>query len=282
MKGVVAFIPVVGALFVGCAARNALAPEPPRRQVRLSAGERSPELMELQHSAVPSPDPVEGVVVAEAAAQPMDDLDPPPSAIFTGERAPGFTVELLIGGSGLMIVRCAGCWMAVDGDRGGQTATYIDASAGVSRARGEWLVERPGGHALLRRRDAWVDPKTRGARLIETRDIELTRVSPRSVPTPVYAVHRGDAVLAVAATPGKWEWGEGDDFTGATSCDLMEFELSPEPGAGWSSPMLLRGPLPDAAAAGGAADDGPLGIEIQAFQAAIAAPVRVRVRPRTP
>jgi hypothetical protein len=274
-KGVVA----LGIVVLGCASRTTSASEPPRREVQLSAGERAPELVESRRSMAPTPDPVEGVAIAETPLEQVDDVGPPPSGVFTGERAPGFTIESLMGSSGITIVRCSGCWMAAYGDRGGQTSTYIDASAGVSRARGEWLVEQPGGRAVLRQRDIWVDPKTRGARLIRTHDIELTRVNPRSVSTPVYAVHRGGDVVVVAPTPGKWEWGEDGDYTGATSCDLMQFELEPDPGGGWTPPVLLRGPVAEATNVD--ERDGPPGIEIQAFQAAINTPAKVRVRPRT-
>jgi hypothetical protein len=268
---------VLGVVVLGCARDAAPVSEPPRRQVRLSAGERAPELA-TPRAAASGPDPVEGVAIAETPLEQSADSDPPPSGIFTGERASGFTIESLIGGSGLTIVRCSGCWMAAYGDRGGQTSTYIDASAGVSRARGEWLVQEPGGRAVLRQRDIWVDPKTRGARLIRAHDIELTKVSPRSVPTPVYAVRRGGDVIVVAATPGKWEWGEGDEYTGATSCDLMEFDLEPDPGGGWTPPVLLRGPIAETTEV--SERDGPAGIEIQASQAAIDTPAKVRVRPR--
>ncbi len=140
-------------------------------------------------------------------------------------------------------VACDGCWMWPATHVSGLPLAFLDQREGVSAVRAEHLVADASKSARLAILDAWIDPKTFGAREFRSFDVKLTRVSPGGSPAEVYAYRAGDDVTVIVATPETWEYvfsGEPErEPWNNTNCQHMRFVLTPEAG-GWTLPTKLR------------------------------------------
>ncbi len=114
-----------------------------------------------------------------------------------------------------------------------------------------------GDHAVLETRDAWVDPLTRGARLVKKTDLPMARVASLVGGVSVFASRGGGRVQFVVHAPKRGQsggWGAGllaerSDGENANSqqCDHLRVGLSAEKGDADSATVQLQVVLADEA-----------------------------------
>ena len=237
--------------------------------------------------------PADGVVPGEASIQCSLDPSGAPVTIPEAERVEGLAATLADPKSPLLTVGCPNdmrCCMLPGGDRGGQYVTFVDRHDPASRRQTQRvqivgalrMVKGPAGEGI-EVREVWVDTLTLGMRVARSSSVALTPVGDAAGPTQVYAFREGDHIVAIVPTRGGL-WGYDDegkkrsDEFGGTTCDFMTFALAPVPGAGWTPPMVMVGPLKTYRAGESVPYAGAqVRIEIQALRSAESEPPRVRV-----
>jgi hypothetical protein len=132
-----------------------------------------------------------------------DNGEPGATCFTTADRAQQFARQVASGGSEAQKDQPLEWPSSFEGRPTlmGRQSANKGGSGGITAVHEESLARDNAGRATLTMTDAWVDPDTRGARLIGTSSMQLVRVATAPSGIEVYAARNGDDVEFVVTGP---------------------------------------------------------------------------------